>query len=217
MRCSTAVAVGSGCYRPLVLLEHDGLRPSVDPSAYVAPTAVVCGDVSIEEDARVLFGAVIVADGAPVSLGRRSIFMEQAVVRGRAGHPVVVGENILVGPHAHVNGAVIEDGAYLATGASVFPGAVVGPGAEVRIHAVVHVNTVLPAESVGPIGWVAVGDPAEILPPSAHDRIWAIQRDLDFVGTVYGIERATPLEEMAAITRHYAELFGRHRDDRVVE
>ena len=84
----------------------------------------------------------------------------------------------------------------------------------VRINGVVHVNSVLPGETIVPIGWVAVGDPARILPPSDHEGIWQVQRELDFVGTVYGIEPASPRQVMAKITRGYAELFGRHRDDR---
>jgi carbonic anhydrase/acetyltransferase-like protein (isoleucine patch superfamily) len=123
---------------------------------------------------------------------------------------------VLIGPHAHVNGAVLEEGVFVATGVSIFPGARLGAAAEVRINGVVHVNSRLPAEAVVPIGWVAVGDPARILPPSAHEQIAEVQRQLDFVGTVYGVEPGPLLEEMAEITRRYAELFGRHRSDRVV-
>ena len=47
----------------------------------------------------------------------------------------------------------------------------------------------LPANAVLPIGWIAVGNPAHQFPPSAHDEIWAVQRPLDFPGTVYGVER----------------------------
>ena len=145
------------------------------------------------------------------------IFSElPVVIRGRAGHPAVVGRHVLVGPHAHVNGAVLDDGAFIATGASVFPGARVGTGAEVRINGVVHVNSVLPEEATVPIGWVAVGDPARILPPSDHEGISAVQRTLDFVGTVYGVRQGPPVEELDEITRGYAELFGHHRDDRVL-
>jgi carbonic anhydrase/acetyltransferase-like protein (isoleucine patch superfamily) len=98
----------------------------------------------------------------------------------------------------------------------VFPGARIGVGAEVRINGVVHVNTVLGDEALVPIGWVAVGDPARILPPAEHEAIWQVQRELDFVGTVYGIEPTSPAEEMAKVTRGYAELFGRHRHDQVI-
>jgi carbonic anhydrase/acetyltransferase-like protein (isoleucine patch superfamily) len=199
-----------------MLVEHRGRRPQVAPTAYVAPNAVVCGDVVVGEECRVLFGAVVTAEGGRVELGERVIVMEQAVVRGREGHPAVIGRHTLVGPHAHVNGADVGEGVFLATGASVFPGARLGAGVEVRINGVVHVNSVLADEALVPIGWVAVGDPARILPPGEHERIWQVQRELDFVGTVYGVEPAPPAAAMAQITRGYAELFGRHRDDRVV-
>jgi gamma-carbonic anhydrase len=196
-----------------MLVEHEGRSPQVDPGAWVAPTAVLCGDVRVAAGARVLWNAVLVDDGGAVEIGEQAIVMEQALLRGRGDHPVCVGANVIVGPHAHVNGATIADGAFLATGVSVFPGARVGAGAEVRINGVVHVNSVLPDGEVVPIGWVAVGDPARILPPDRHDDIWAIQRDLDFPGTVLGIERGAPA---AAATTRYAELFGRHRDDKVI-
>jgi carbonic anhydrase/acetyltransferase-like protein (isoleucine patch superfamily) len=200
-----------------MLIEHDERQPQVAKSAYVAPSAVLCGDVRIAEDARVLFGAVVVADGGPVRIGRQSIVMEQAVVRGRSGYPTHIGANVLVGPHAHVNGAIIEDSVFLATGASVFPGATIGVGAEVRINGIVHVRTLLPAEAVVPIGWVAVGDPARILPPTEHDAIWETLRERDFVGTLFGLERGAPSDELAAITHYYAKLFGHHRNDRILD
>jgi carbonic anhydrase/acetyltransferase-like protein (isoleucine patch superfamily) len=165
----------------------------------------------------VLFGAVITAEGGPVEVGASSIVMEQALIRGRQGHPVSIGANVLVGPHAHVNGATIEEGVFLATGTSVFPGARIGTGAEIRINGVVQVNTVVPADGLVPIGWVAVGDPAEVLSPDQHERIWGIQRSLDFPGTLYGVERGGAAEMMAGITRGYVELFGRHLDDRMLD
>jgi carbonic anhydrase/acetyltransferase-like protein (isoleucine patch superfamily) len=196
-----------------MLVEHEGRRPTVDPAAWVALTAVLCGDVRLAAGARVLWNAVLVDDGGPVVLGEQTIVMEHALLRGRDGHPVRIGANVIVGPHAHLNGVEVGDGAFVATGAALFPGARIGAGAEVRINGVVHVNSVLGEGAVVPIGWVAVGDPAQVLPPDRHDDIWAIQRELDFPGTVLGIDRGAPAAEA---TRRYAELFGRHRDDTVV-
>jgi carbonic anhydrase/acetyltransferase-like protein (isoleucine patch superfamily) len=193
-----------------MLLEHRGRSPQVDPSAYVAPTAVLCGDVRIGPDARVLFGAVLTAEDGTIEVGARCAIMENALVRGRARHPTTIGDDVLIGPHAHVNGTVIEAGCFIATGAALFPGARVGSGSEVRIHGVVQVNTVLEPGSTVPIGWVAVGDPAQILPPDRHEDIWAIQRELDFPGTVYGIPRGT---DATTMMRGQAEWFGAHRDD----
>ncbi len=196
-----------------MLTEHRGNIPQVDPSAYVAPTAVLCGAVRVGADARILFGAVLTAEDGEVSVGARTVVMENALVRGRAGHPVVIGDDVLVGPHAHVNGARVEDGCFLATGTALFPGCVTGAGTEVRIHGVVHVNSVLPPGSTVPIGWIAVGDPAQMYPPDQHEQIWAIQEALDFPGTVYGITRDTPATER--MTRQTA-WFGSHSGDRVL-
>jgi carbonic anhydrase/acetyltransferase-like protein (isoleucine patch superfamily) len=200
-----------------MLIEHEGAQPRVHPSAYVAPNAVLCGDVEIGADCRILFGAVLTAEDGPVRVGERCIVMENAVLRGRAAHPVQLGDGVLVGPHAHVNGAEAGDGAFIATGASLFPGSRLGARAELRINAVLHVNSALPEGAELPIGWVAVGDPATMFPPGAHDEIWEIQRTLDFAGTVTGLAPAQLAgDAMDALTTTYVELYGRHLGDRIV-
>jgi carbonic anhydrase/acetyltransferase-like protein (isoleucine patch superfamily) len=205
----------AGYLPPAMLIEHEGKSPRVAASAYVAPNAVVSGDVALDEDCRVLFGAVLTADGGAVETGARCVVMEQAVIRGRRGHPVRLGDNVLIGPHAHVNGAQVEENAFVATGASLFPGARVGARAEVRIGAVVHVNSKVPADATVPIGWVVVGE--MMFPPERHDEIWAIQRELDFPGTVFGLERPAEGETlMPEAMARYAEWLGRHRGDWVV-
>jgi carbonic anhydrase/acetyltransferase-like protein (isoleucine patch superfamily) len=138
--------------------------------------------------------------------------MEHALVRGRAAHPVVVGDDVLIGPHAHVNGAEIGREAFVATRASLFPGSTVGTRAEVRIGGVVHVNSAVADGAVVPIGWVAVGD--QVLPPDRHEEIWAIQRELDFPGTVYSQPRGDDL--MARVMPRQTAWLGAHRGDRVL-
>ena len=202
-----------------MLIEHEGARPRVHASAYVAPTAVLCGDVEVGADCRILFGAVLTAEDGPVRLGKRCIVMENAVLRGRAAHPVRLGDRVLIGPHAHVNGAEVGDQAFVATGASLFVGSRLGAGAEIRINGVLHVNSVLADGAELPIGWIAVGDPAAMFPPASHDEIWEIQRRLDFAGTVTGLEPAALADgaAMDALTRTYAALYGRHFGDRILE
>ena len=197
-----------------MLIEHRDAQPTVDPSAYVAPNAVLSGDVHVGAGARILFGAILTAEDGRVDVGERTVVMENALVRGRRLTPARLGDDVLVGPHAHVNGAVIEAGAFLATGSAVFLGAVVGARGEVRIHGVVHVNSKLAPDTTVPIGWIAAGDPAQLFSPDRHDDLWAVQEGLDFPGTVYGLSRkATAHERM---TRQSA-WFGAHRDDRIIE
>jgi len=197
-----------------MLIEHRGHAPQVHPSAYVAPTAVLCGAVYVGPEARILFGAVLTAEDGEIRVGARSVVMENALVRGRAGHPSILGQDVLVGPHAHLNGVRVGDGCFLATGAALFPGSVAGAGAEVRIHGVVQVNTVLPPGATVPIGWVAVGDPARIYPPDQHEQIWAIQQSLDFPGTVYGVTRDTPATKRM---QRQVTWLAAHRDDHLMD
>jgi len=197
-----------------MIVTHLGQSPRIDPSAYVAPNAVVCGDVSIGPDCRILFGAQIIAEGGSIEIGRECIVMENAVLRAGARHSLAIGNNCLIGPNAHVVGCRIEDEVFIATGAAIFHAAHLGKGSEIRVNAVVHLKTHLPAGATVPIGWIAVGDPASILPPDQHERIWAIQQPLNFPLTVYGFEREEA--DMVKITRRLAGNLASHRKDQQV-
>lgn len=197
-----------------MLIEHRGRRPVVPASAYVAPTAVLCGAVTLGENSRILHGAVLSAEDGEVTIGSDVVVMENALVRGRRDHPVRIGDAVLIGPHAHVNGARVMDEAFLATGTSLFPGSVVGTKAEMRINSVLHVGSHLEADTVVPIGWVAVGAPARLFSPNQDDDIWRIQEQMDFPGVVYGVSRDTTMREVMA---RQVAFYGEHMNDRVVE
>ena len=76
----------------------------------------------------------------------------------------------------------------------------------------VHLRTVLPADTVVPIGWVAVGQPPQILPPERDEEIRQAQRELDFPGYVFGLDRETP-DLMVQLTERYGRSLARHADD----
>jgi hypothetical protein len=84
----------------------------------------------------------------------------------------------------------------VATGVSVFAGAVAGARSELRVGSGLHVNSHLPADSVVPIGWIAVGRPAQLFSPDRHEELWAVQEGLDFPGTMYGVPRGTSMREI---------------------
>jgi hypothetical protein len=86
----------------------------------------------------------------------------------------------------------------------------------VRVNGVVQLRTELAAHAVVPIGWVAVGTPARILPTEEHEEIWAVQKPLNFPHFVYGVERAPEGEtNMPDITARRSHALGRHRADTV--
>lgn len=201
--------------RGACFVRHRTKIPQVAESAYIAPTAVLCGDVRIGAHSRVLFGAVITAEGGPVEIGANCVIMENAVIRGVPFHPTLLGDQVLVGPHAHLTGCVIEGDSRIATGTVVFNGARLGLGAEVEFHGVVGVNTVVPAGMAVPMGWFAGGDPAELIPPGDWERIQAVLGPLDYPGTVFGIGKSeTPMPDMA---RRYARGLALHRKDSVLK
>jgi UDP-3-O-[3-hydroxymyristoyl] glucosamine N-acyltransferase len=116
-----------------MLIEHRGAAPDVHPSAFVAPTAVLCGAVLVGPEARILFGAVLTAEDGEIQVGAHCVIMENAVLRGRARHPLVVGDDVLIGPHAHLNGTRAAGGSGAAdpsgpcgTGLTLGPGAAGG-------------------------------------------------------------------------------------------
>lgn len=202
-----------------MLITHEGKSPIIGEGSRVAPTAVVCGDVEIGRNVSIGFGAVVVAEGGSVRIGDNCVIMDTAVLRGVKNAPLTLGRNILVGPRAHLSGCTVEDEVFLATGATVFNGAVIGAGAQVRINGTVHLRTYLPAGATVPVGWIAVGNPARILPPDRHDEIWAIQKPLNFPKHVFGVERPPEggniMQE--TMTTYAAALVRRHAKDQVLE
>jgi carbonic anhydrase/acetyltransferase-like protein (isoleucine patch superfamily) len=198
-----------------MILTHAGQHPQIDPTAWIAPDATVCGDVTIGPGTRVMHGARIIGEsGGTIRVGRSCIVRENAVIRADARHDCTIGDYCLIGPQAHVAGAVLEDQVFVATGAAILHGAHLARNAEVRVHATVHLRTSLPPGAIVPIGWIAVGDPPRILSPERHDEIWAVQAPLNFPKTVYGFDRDTP-DLMAHMTRRLSGELEAHRSDTV--
>ncbi|HKF70878.1 MAG TPA: gamma carbonic anhydrase family protein [Stellaceae bacterium] len=196
-----------------MLIEHAGNRPRVDDTAWIAPDATICGDISVGPGARILHGARVIGEaGGTISIGHDCIIMENAVLRASRRHPLRIGDHCLIGPNAHVVGAELDDQVFVATGAAIFHGARLGRGSEVRVHAIVHLRTRIEPGAVVPLGWIAVGDPARILPPDEHDEIWAVQAPLNFPLWVYGFDRDTP-DLMVQVTRRLSETLGAHARD----
>jgi acetyltransferase-like isoleucine patch superfamily enzyme len=106
-----------------MLISSATKKPSVHASAFVAPSAVVSGDVTIEEGAVVLAGAIVASEGAPVVVGANSVVMENAVLKASGGSvmqfPLTIGESCIIGPGAYVAGATVEPGCFIAAHAVV--------------------------------------------------------------------------------------------------
>ena len=199
--------------RGAMFVVHRNGHPKVDETVYVAQTAVVSGDVTIGPHTRVLYRAVLTAEGGPIEIGANCIVMENAVLRGVPRHPLRLGDNVLVGPHAHLTGCLIDGNVRIATAAMLYNGAHLEIGAEVEFGAVVHVNTRVPAGVAVPMGWFAGGDPAELVPPNEWDRIRALMGSLDYPGTVFGVSPEPDESAMPDIAHRYTRALALHRYD----
>ncbi|QWU13861.1 Carbonic anhydrase or acetyltransferase, isoleucine patch superfamily [Paenibacillus sophorae] len=151
-------------------------KVNIDPSAIIMEGVIINGDVSIGAETVVLSGAVISSEGSPLQIGGRCIIMENAVLRATKRHPLTIEDHVLVGPHSHVSGAIIGEGSFIATGATIFGGSELGEGCMIGVNAVVHIGTCCPESFFVPIGYTAVGNPAEVFSPleieRVHDKIF---------------------------------------------
>ena len=203
----------------LMEIRHLESTPSIDPEAYVAPTAVLSGQVRVGPGSCVLHGAVLSADGGPVEIGTNCVIMEHAVLRGTPRHPLTIGDHVLAGPHCYLTGCTVGDEVFIATGAMVFNGAQMGRASSVALGGAVHIGCVVPPQTRIPIGWVAVGDPARLYPPGEADNIRAgLEEAGGFLPLVFGTDPAAGRgQQMRTAMRRYAGFLSRshHGDESI--
>ncbi len=201
-------------------IEHRGRRPKIDPTAWIAPNAIVSGAVTIGPNVRVLYGAVLTAEGgAELSVGAECVIMEQAVLRAAGRFPLRLGDRVLVGPHAYLSGCVVGSHSFIATGAMIFNGAVLGETCTVALGGKVHIDTQLPAGSWVPIGHIAFGRPGRIYSPDEAPAVHEGLNQLGFPRYVFGIdpEGKNRSDVIGEMLRRYARALASHRGDRIVK
>jgi carbonic anhydrase/acetyltransferase-like protein (isoleucine patch superfamily) len=202
-----------------MLVRHRGAEPTVDLTAWVAPNATLVGDVRIGPRARIMYGAVLDAEGAHIEVGQACVIGEHAVLRatavGEPVRPVILGDHVFVSPHTTLLGCSIERCAYVATGVTILHGAHLAAGAVVAVGALVHANTVVPAEFFVPPLTVAVGDPVQVLTPDRADEIAAAIKDVNFAAAAFGVDVAWEdrIRRYERITEVRVAEFAAHESD----
>jgi carbonic anhydrase/acetyltransferase-like protein (isoleucine patch superfamily) len=142
-----------------VEFELGGKRPSVHPDAYIAPTAVLIGDVDIGPGASVWFGAVLRGDEAQIKVGAGANIQDNAVVHCSKNLPTLIEENASVGHSALLEGCVVEQGAVVGMGATMLQRSRLGRGSLLAAGAVLGEGSEVPA------GHMAAGVPAAVKKP----------------------------------------------------
>jgi carbonic anhydrase/acetyltransferase-like protein (isoleucine patch superfamily) len=211
---------GTGVRAGPMTIRHRGFAPSVHPEAYVAPTAVLSGQVSVGAGSCIMHGAVLAAEGGPVRVGVGCVIMENAVLRGTVPHPLLIGDRVLAGPHTQLTGCTLADEAFIAAGAMVGNGAYLGRAASVAPGAVVHLGAVVAPQARIPAGWVAVGDPARAYPPGQAEAIRAALAEAgwSFLPFIFGIDDAGGRRDQlrTALARYTAAMACHHRQEQIL-
>lgn len=130
--------------------------PRIHPSAFIAPTATIVGDVTIHENASVWYGAVVRGDTSFAVIHRGANVQDGAVVHGRADLPSIIEEEASIAHNCVIHGAVIGRQALIGNGALVLDGAKIGAGSLIAAGSVVLSDTEIPP------GVLAAGTPAVV-------------------------------------------------------
>ncbi|OAI39500.1 gamma carbonic anhydrase family protein [bacterium SCGC AG-212-C10] len=130
--------------------------PKIHPTAFIAPTATIVGDVTIHERASVWYGAVVRGDTSYAVIGPGANVQDGAVVHGRADLPALIGEEASIAHNCVIHGATIGRRALIGNGAQVLDGAEVGEGSLIAAGSVVLPEMKIPA------GMLAAGAPATV-------------------------------------------------------
>lgn len=139
-----------------MILSFCGKTPRIAPTAWIAPTATVIGDVTIGEEASVWFGAVLRGDVGRIEVGARANVQDNAVLHTTDRVPTVVGEGVTIGHGAVLEGCTVERGALVGMNAVVLHGVVVGEEALVAAGSVVVDDTRIPPRTM------AAGAPCQV-------------------------------------------------------
>jgi carbonic anhydrase/acetyltransferase-like protein (isoleucine patch superfamily) len=140
-----------------MIYELDGIRPQIDPTAWVAPTAVLIGNVIVEAGANIWFGAVLRGDNEAITVGAGSNVQENAVLHTDMGFPLTIGANCTIGHKAMLHGCTIEAGSLIGMGATLLNGAKIGAGSLVGACALVTEG-----KEIAP-GSLVMGAPAKVV------------------------------------------------------
>jgi carbonic anhydrase/acetyltransferase-like protein (isoleucine patch superfamily) len=145
----------------MFLFEYEGTRPTIADDAFVAATATVIGDVTIESGASVWYGAVLRGDDGPIIVRRNANVQDGSVLHCPPGVTTEIGPGATVAHQCIVHGAVLEEKALVGNGCVILDGARIGAGSMVAAFSVVSPNTEIPP------GMLAAGAPAVLKRPIA--------------------------------------------------
>jgi gamma-carbonic anhydrase len=149
-----------------MILPFQGTSPRIHESAFIAPNAMVIGDVEVGEGASVWFGAVVRGDVFHVHIGRGTNIQDNTVIHVSAGqHATIIGEDVTVGHSVVLHGCTVRDRALVGIGSIVLDQAEIGEEAMIGAGSLVTPGTVIPPRML------ALGSPCRVKRPLTDDEL----------------------------------------------
>lgn len=139
-----------------MLLKCKDKYPQIEKAAFVAENATLIGDVALEEDATVWFGAVLRGDSSSIKIGKGSNIQDNCTLHCDEGSPLSVGQNVTVGHNVILHGCTVEDNCLIGMGAVIMNDAVIGENSIVGAGALITEGKVFPPNSL------ILGSPAKV-------------------------------------------------------
>lgn len=139
-----------------MIIEYRGRRPRIDPTAFIAPTAVLIGDVEVGPESSIWFGAVLRGDNGPIRIGARTSIQDNAVLHVSEHGQTIVDDDVTVGHCAVMEDCHIKARALIGSNAAVLGGAVVGERSLIAAGSVVGERAQIPPDVL------AAGSPAKV-------------------------------------------------------
>lgn len=147
-----------------MILPYYNHTPSIDPSAFIAPDAVVTGDVTIGEETSIWFGTKIRGDVAPTIIGKRVSVQDLSVLHQSPNNPLIIEDDVTIGHQATIHSAILRKKCLIGMGSLILDGAEIGEGA------FIGAGSLVPPGKVIPPNVMAFGRPAKVIRPlNDHD------------------------------------------------
>lgn len=137
-----------------------GIFPEISPTAFIAPSADIIGDVKIGEESSIWYGSVVRGDVHHIRIGKRTSIQDLSMLHvTRLTHPLIIGNEITIGHHVTLHGCTIHDRVLIGMGAVILDGAIISEGSMIGAGSIVTEGTVIPP------GVLAFGAPARVRRP----------------------------------------------------
>ncbi|MDH1976143.1 gamma carbonic anhydrase family protein [Aliarcobacter butzleri] len=140
-----------------MILKFKEFYPKIDPSAWIAPSADLIGNIEIGEDSSVWFGCVIRSDINEVKIGKNTNIQDLSCIHTDTNSKTIIGNNVTVGHKVMLHGCIIEDNCLIGMSATILDNAVIGEGSIVGANSLVTAGKIFPPRSM------IMGSPAKVV------------------------------------------------------